>query len=42
MQTVDRGKMLRDGVQKLVGNRRDYTSAELDAFRQSMNELIDT
>ena len=41
MQTVDRGKMLRDGVQKLVGNRRDYTSAELDAFRQSMNELID-
>ena len=41
MQTVDRGKMLRDGVQKIVGNRRDYTSAELDAFRQSMNELID-
>ncbi len=41
MQTVDRGKMLRDGVGKLVGSRRDYTSAELDAFRQSMNELID-
>lgn len=41
MQTVDRGKMLRDGVQKLVGNRRDYTSAELDAFRDSMNDLID-
>jgi len=41
LQTVDRGKMLRDGVQKLVGNRRDYTNAELDAFRDSMNELID-
>lgn len=41
MQTVDRGKMLRDGVSKLVGNRRDYTSAELDAFRSSMNDLID-
>jgi hypothetical protein len=41
MQTVDRGKMLRDGVQKLVGNRRDYTNAELDAFRSSMNDLID-
>jgi hypothetical protein len=40
LQTVDRGKMLRDGVQKLVGNRRDYTNAELDAFRDSMNELI--
>lgn len=40
LQTVDRGKMLKDGVQKLVGNRRDYTNAELDAFRDSMNELI--
>ena len=40
LQTVDRGKYLRDGVQKLVGNRRDYTSSELNAFRESMNELI--
>ena len=40
MQTVDRGKMLRDNLQKAIGKRRDFTAAELEEFRGTMNEFI--
>jgi hypothetical protein len=40
LQTVDRGKMLRDNLQKAIGNRRDFTSTELEAYRDVMNDLI--
>lgn len=40
LQTVDRGKTLRDNLQKAIGNRRDFTTAELEAFKETMDGFI--
>jgi len=40
-KNVDRGKFLRENLQSAIGNRRDFTNNELNAFRDIANELID-
>tara|TARA_R110002020_G_scaffold71239_3_gene184240 strand:- start:351 stop:1418 length:1068 start_codon:yes stop_codon:yes gene_type:complete len=40
-KNVDRGKFLKDNLRAAIGNRRDFTSNELNEFRDLANNLID-
>lgn len=40
-RNVDRGKFLKDNLRAAIGNRRDFTSNELNEFRDLANNLID-